>query len=129
MKIKTLVLSNGVLEEKEIHNTLEDLQKIVDGYIEMPYISRVFAENDIDIVINEEGKLIEGMKPEIAIISNHEVLDIVYGNCIFVSHNEDGETTSLTEAQMDIVKEELNRVIVLMNEASFDMFNVRALFI
>ena len=39
--MKTLILSNGKLEEKEIENTLETLQKIVGGYIEVPYISGV----------------------------------------------------------------------------------------
>jgi len=67
--MKVLVLSNGELKEKEINNTLEDLQKIVEGYIEIPYLSEVFNKNEIDIIINEEGKLIDGMRPEIAIVS------------------------------------------------------------
>ena len=66
--MRVLILSNGELQEKEIENTLEELQKIVGGYIEFPFLSRVFNENKINIIINEEGKFIDGLKPEIAII-------------------------------------------------------------
>ena len=38
--MKVLVLSNNKLEVKEIDNTLEELQKIVGGYIEIPYLSK-----------------------------------------------------------------------------------------
>ena len=88
--MKAIVLSNGELTVKEIKNTLEELQGIVGGYIEMPYISKVFLENGIDMVINEEGKYIEGLKPEIAVISKegNAVLDLVMGSCVFVSHDE-----------------------------------------
>ena len=49
------------------------------GYIEIPYLSEVFAKNGIDVIINDEGKFIEGMKPEIAIVKDgtNEVLDVV----------------------------------------------------
>jgi len=110
--MKVLVLSNGELKEKEINNTLEDLQKIVEGYIEIPYLSEVFNKNEIDIIINEEGKLIDGMRPEIAIVSKKRgnILDVVYGNCIFASHNEEGDTIGLTKEQIEIVYDELERL-------------------
>lgn len=112
--MKVLVLSNGELKTKEIENTLEDLQKIVGGYIEMPYLSKVFTDNGIDIIINEEGKFIEGLKPEIAVIGNDgKVLDIVYGNCIFVSHDANGETIELNNKQIKIVMEKLAMNVVL----------------
>ena len=129
MKIKTLVLSNGELEVREIGNELKDLQEIVGGYIEIPPLSKVFAENGIDVIINEEGKLINGMKPEIAIVSGEttQILDIIYGNCIFASHDEEGETVSLTAEQMEIVEEELDIVIGLTNKNTMETFEVRAL--
>ena len=112
--MKVLVLSNGELKIKEIENTLENLQEIVGGYIEMPYLSKVFADNCIDIIINEEGKFIEGLKPEIAVIGNDgKVLDIVYGNCIFVSHDKNGETIELNNKQIKIVMEKLAMDVVL----------------
>lgn len=129
--MKVLVLSNGELKEQEIGNELEDLQKIVGGYIEIPFLSQKFLDNGIDTIINEEGKLIEGMKAEIAIVDEKRgnILDIVYGNCIFASHDEAGETIGLTEKQMQIVTEELETVIELMNKRTFEEFEVRVLFI
>lgn len=129
--MKALVLSNGELKEQEIGNELEDLQKIVGGYIEIPFLSQKFLDNGIDTIINEKGKLIEGMKAEIAIVDEKRgnILDIVYGNCIFASHDEAGETIGLTEAQMQVVSEELETVIELMNKLTLEEFEVRVLFI
>lgn len=129
--MKVLVLSNGELKVQEIGTGLEDLQKIVGGYIEIPFLGHKFRNNDIDVIINEEGKLIEGMKPEIAIVNEAQgnILDIVYGNCIFTSHDEEGNTIGLNEEQIQIVTEELETVIELMNKRTLADFEVRALFI
>lgn len=129
--MKVLVLSNGELKETEIGTELEDLQKIVGGYIEIPFLGDKLCDNGIDVIINEEGKLIEGMKAEIAIVDGKHgnILDIVYGNCIFASHDEDGETIGLNEAQIQIVTEELETVIELMSKKTLDTFDVRVLFI
>lgn len=112
--MKTLILSNGQLEQKEIKNTLEALQEIVGGYIEIPFLSQIFFENDIDIIINEEGKYIEGLKPEIAIVSKESgtILDLVYGTCIFASHDKYGETVALNLEQAEIINKELKDVIL-----------------
>lgn len=129
--MKVLVLSNGELKAQDIGENLEDLQKIVGGYIEIPYLGDTFRSNDIDVIINEEGKLIGGLKPEIAVVNEKQgnILDIVYGNCIFASHDEEGNTVGLTEEQMQIVMEELETVIELMNKRTLEDFEVRALFI
>lgn len=113
--MKVLILSNGELREKDIDNTLEALQQIVGGYIEIPYLSETLAENGIDVIINDEGKFIEGLKPEIAIIKDgtNEVLDVVMGNCIFASHDDEGETTALTDEQIAVVQNELEMIAML----------------
>jgi hypothetical protein len=130
LNMKALVLSNNKFETREIKNTLEDLQEIVGGYIEIPYLSDVFNENGIDIVINEEGKFIDGLKAEIAVIDGEtkQILDVVFGNCIFVSHDEEGETTELTEEQMKVVMRELRMDVVLSYENG-NTFTTKALFI
>lgn len=129
--MKVLVLSNGELKEKEIDNTLEELQKIVGGYIEFPFLGNKFKDNVIDVIINEEGKFIEGLKPEIAVVSEKvgSIMDIVYGNCIFASHDREGNTIALTDKQIEIVKEELETVVELMKKGTLENFEVRALFI
>lgn len=129
--MKVLVLSDCKLEEKDIGTELEDLQEIVGGYIEIPFLGDVFNSNGIDVIINEEGKLIEGLKPEIAIVNeaSGQILDIVYGNCIFASHNEEGETIGLTDEQILIVTKELETIVELMSKRTLKDFEVRALFI
>ena len=129
--MKVLVLSNGEFTEREIKNELKDLQEIVGGYIEIPFLSKKFNNNEIDVIINEEGKFIEGLKPEIAVVDEEKgnILDIVYGNCIFASHDEEGNTTELNENQIRIVKEELEMIIELMNRRTFEEFEARVLFI
>ena len=129
--MKVLVLSNGELKEKEIENTLEELQEIVGGHIEFPFLGNKFKDNIIDVIINDEGKFIEGLKPEIAIVNEKvgNILDIVYGNCIFASHDKEGNTIALSDEQVKVVTEELETVIELMNKNTFENFEVRALFI
>lgn len=113
--MKVLVLSNGVLEIKDVKNCLKDLQEIVGGYIEIPYLSNELYENGIDIIINEEGKFVDGMNKEIVVISNlsSEVIDIIFGNCIFAGHDEYGNTVGLTKNQMEVVGNLLGSSAVL----------------
>ena len=129
--MKVLVLSNGELKQKEIGNALEDLQSIVGGYIEIPFLSRKFNDNMIDIIINEEGKLLDGFIPEIAIVDGetNRILDIIYGNCIFASHDEEGETTELNEEQTAIVLEELKTEVVLYDKNKDKEIMVKVLFV
>ena len=105
--MRVLVLSNGRLEKKEINNSLGELQAIVGGYIEMPYVSKVLSDNGIHIVINEEGKLLEGLRAEIVVANEDNlILDVIYGNCIFVGSNEE-DFTDLTDEQIEVVKKML----------------------
>lgn len=129
--MKVLVLNDGEFTTKEIGNNLEDLQNIVGGYIEIPFLSQKFLEHDIDIIINEEGKFIEGMTPEIAVMKRgtNTILDLVMGNCVFASHDEEGNTISLNDKQTKIVMEELKTDILLSNKEENKMFFVKALFI
>lgn len=79
-------------EKMEIEHTLEKLQELVDGYIEI-----VPANNDKSIlmIVNEEGKL-RGLEPNIWIGNT-----CIVGNVIFVQNRNDGEFHSLTD---DMVK-------------------------
>lgn len=129
--MKVLVLSNGKLEIKEIKNTLEELQKIVGGYIEIPFLSKGFVDNVIDTIINEEGKYVDGLQPEIAIVNSKtkQILDVVYGNCIFASHDIEGNTIALNDKQIEIVKEELDNEVVLYDKNTDKEVVVKVLFV
>lgn len=129
--MQAIVLSGNKLEVKEIENTLEELQKIVGGYIEIPLLGGVFKKHNIDTIINEEGKYIEGLKPEIALINGNtkQILDVVYGSCVFVSHDIDGNTIGLNEEQVKVVMEELKLDITLTYQDNEKEFVVKALFL
>lgn len=107
--MKVLVLTNGNFETKEIGNDVADLQKIVGGYIEIPFLKESLTKNGIDVIINEEGKFIEDLRPEIAVVDRltNKILDVIVGNCIFTSHDEEGETIELNEEQYKVVMNEL----------------------
>ena len=129
--MRVLVLKNGKLQEKEIKNSLEELQSIVGGYIEFPFLGNKFRDNTIDVIINEEGKFIEGLKPEIAMVDGEtkSILDVIYGNCVFASHDEEGNTISLNDEQIRIVMEELQMNVLLSYKDSEKEFVAKALFL
>lgn len=128
--MKALILSNRQFKEQEIKNTLEELQSIVGGYIEFPFISKVFTDNVIDVIINEEGKYIEGLKAEIAVVDGKtkQVLDVIFGNCVFASHDEEGNTIELNDKQTKIVMQELQMDINITYPNGKE-FKVKALFV
>ena len=112
--MKVIVLSGNKLEERNIENNLETLQEIVDGYIETPMISEILRDNDIIPVINEEGKFIEGLKPEIAICDRSGmILDMVFGNIIFVGFDGVEDFTDLTDKQVRTIKSELKQFAIV----------------
>jgi hypothetical protein len=131
MKIRAITLSNGELEVTEVTNTLENFQGIVGGYIEIPLISKIFKQHSIDVVINGEGKYIEGLRPEIAIVGKetNTTLDVVYGNCVFVSHDEVGNTVELNDEQIEVVVEELKLSAMLHDNENEKDFLVKVLLV
>lgn len=132
MKIRVITLIDGELEVTEVTNTLETIQGIVGGYIEIPLISKVLKQHNIDVVINGEGKYVEGLRPEIALVGKetNSVLDIVYGNCVFVSHDEIGNTVGLNDEQIEVVTEELKLSAMLHEDGEIKKdFLVRVLLV
>ena len=125
--MKVLVLNNGTFEKKEIDNTLEALQTEVGGYIEIPFLFENFYNNGIDIIINEEGKFIDGLNIEIAVVHQGKIVDIVFGNIVFASHDEEGNTIGLTEEQIDFVMQALYCQMIIGNEKRMEL--VRVLYI
>lgn len=104
--MRTLLLSDAKVIEKEISNTLAALQKEVGGYIEIPYIGEEFKRNNICIIVNENGKHI-GLETEIVLINEEGyIVDNVVGNCLFTGFN--GENfVGLNDIQINII----NRVL------------------
>lgn len=97
-QMRVLVAMDGNdLEERMIDNKLETFQKIVEGNIECPYIY-----DKIDVILNEEGKIIE-LPERFAIVRGDRVLDNICGNVIFCGHDNKGNFKSLTDKQIEFV--------------------------
>ena len=75
----------------EIENNLSTLQKYVGGLIDI-----VEIEEDVDIIINDEGKLL-GLSPNLVL---YEFRDIIVGDFLVVGQ-ENGETISLSEEKIE----------------------------
>lgn len=82
--------------EIEIEDKLEILQTLVDGLIEV-----VELTPGIDMICNEEGKLI-GLEENINLD-----YDIIVGDVIICSHDNEGNFVGLSDEQKKIVDREL----------------------
>lgn len=78
----------------EITPTLENYQKIVNGYIECIY---PFDDN-VGLICNEEGKF--GEEPNRALYHDGRVYDVVFGTFLVVGLTED-DFQSLTDEQAE----------------------------
>lgn len=98
--IKKVIDKNFSVEDMELN--LESMQKFVEGSIEIPYLTKELDEKGIDVVINSEGKITHRDSPNIIIIDNKngKIVDIVCGNVLFTSHDEEGKTIGLNDKQV-----------------------------
>ncbi len=98
--IKVLVRRAGQEPTVEIiENDLRSKQKLVGGYIEMPY-NPDFSEG-LQIVCNEEGKFAEDPKPNVY----WGDYDVIFGDIFFVGIDDEGSDISLTPDQIDEAKQ------------------------
>ena len=98
--IRVLVVEPGEKPyEKEIRNTLEELQKWVDGYIEVVYP----FDDQVCIICNEEAKL-DGLELNRGLYDDEgNMYDVICGRFIVAGLTED-DFGSLTEEQMNAVE-------------------------
>lgn len=96
-KIKVLIVEPAYDPYvKEIYNTLQEKQKIVGGLIEF-----IALENNVDLICNDEGKMLNLEMNKI--ITN----DVICGTFI-IAGQEKGNTISLTEEQIKKYKKYFN---------------------
>ena len=80
----------------DLMNDLDSLQKAVSiGAPEQGLIEFVYLEDNVSLLLNEEGKLI-GLEPNRRLGN-----DILVGVVYVVAENAEGELISLTEAQQE----------------------------
>lgn len=88
----------------EIENSLKAKQDYVGGLIQ------VLTIEDIDIICNDEGKLM-GLLPNRALFDESgEIIDIFVGNILAVRHNDEGEFTSIHPEDIRIINKYLKPV-------------------
>ena len=81
----------------DIENSLEAKQKYVGGLIQ------VVSLDDVDIICNDEGKLM-GLPVNRAIVDDDEnVLDVIVGDIICLRHDEEGEFRSILENDLQTI--------------------------
>lgn len=81
-----------------IKNELEELQKIVGGYIETLDFTR---EDNVTIICNEEGK-INGLPLNRSLAHEGEIWEIIAGTMIIVGDDyENGQFIGLTDEQAE----------------------------
>lgn len=88
-------------EAREIDGSLESFQKIVGGYIEA--VRRVGLPQGMDLFVNEEGRL-HGM-PFNRYVAGFDLL----GPIVIAASDDEGETTSLSDDQIDFAIDLLKR--------------------
>lgn len=94
--------------------TLEQKQQIVQGRIELCTLIPKLEQQNIDIWLNEEGKL-NGLPPTILVFKSgtDEILELFYGNILFTSYDGKGNTIGLNDIQIQTVKKLFKKCAVL----------------
>ena len=85
---------------REIEDTLESLQSIVGGYIEVVYP----FDDPVGVICNDEGKLI-GLQPNRALYHNGEIYDLLVGTVIVAGLGAE-DFCSLTD---DLIEKYMNK--------------------
>lgn len=122
-KRKVMVLDAvlGKLEEKEIVNNFKAIQYEVGGNFEIPYLDNTLNKNGIDTYINEDGKFLT--LPISACILDEEdtIQDVIMGNVLFSTHDEKGDTISLSDKQVEVIRDICKNQVLIgpsLNELS-----------
>ena len=94
------------IEVSEGENQLKDMQNYIGGHIEIPYIKKIFNDNEILVILNEEGKLLN-LEPTCILKKDEQIYDTLNGNVLFLGE-ESENIIGLNEKQINIIKNEIN---------------------
>lgn len=127
IKVKGLILNPNKEDGSLTIETLEvdsldytDIQKIVEGTFDIPFLSEKLSENNIDCFINDEGKFLDVGISAVIVDEKRNIIDYIKGNMLLIGHNEEGETIGLTDKQLDYIKknyiETISNIIISNGE-------------
>ena len=104
---------------EEVDNlNLKYLQSKVGGYIELVSWYNQLSDLNIDMWINEEGKFMQGLLPTFIVVdSKDEIKDIIMGDVVFTSSDNEGNTIGLNDIQAQKIKRIFRKTAVLNSGA------------
>ena len=103
----------------EIANTLVDKQKYVGGYIEVISIDGV-----IDLICNEEGKLLHLPVNRAFVDDNGEVLDVIVGDILVVRHNDEGDFVDVHENDLETIIKHLRPCQIIGERGGYTVVRI-----
>ena len=119
MKFLFLDVYNNKLKTVEA-NGLDDYYKLI-GCRTIDIVRRKIGDVDVEIVIDDEGALINNAKPSAVDIVGEIAL---YGNLLVASGRvtDDGELTELTQDEIDVIEENVAEVTTGFYKEPFKIF-------
>ncbi len=90
---------------EEIENSLEAKQRFVDGHIQV-----ISLTDEIDLVLNDEGKLDSLPLNRVWLGKDGNILDILVGNVLACRFDSEGDFTSILESDIPVILERLPAV-------------------
>ena len=119
MKFLFLDVYNNKLKTVEA-NGLDDYYKLI-GCRTIDIVRRKIGDIDVEIVIDDEGALINNAKPSAVDIVGEIAL---YGNLLVASGRvtDDGKLTELTQDEIDAIKENVAEVTTNFYKEPFKIF-------
>ena len=119
MKFLFLDVYNNKLKTVEA-NGLDDYYKLI-GCRTIDIVRRKIGDIDVEIVIDDEGVLVNNPKPSAVDIVGKIAL---YGNLLVASGRvtDDGELTELTQDEIDAIKENVAEVTTNFYKEPFKVF-------
>lgn len=102
LKLTASLPLNKKVSVKELDGELESLQAEVQGTIDFFEIS--YGGKNFDIILNDEGKMI-GLEPNIAIIHEGEIVDLIMGDVLIMKVDEEGATMGLSDEEISVLSE------------------------
>ena len=105
--------TDGNAAVKDIKGDLKSLQTEVGGLITLANYYEELEDQGIDIFADDEGLLKDNPKTTLIITDKKnrmKILTCLVGNLIFVSHDDECNTTGLTDEQINFIKAHLKQL-------------------
>lgn len=99
---------------EEMSNTLKAEQEFVGGYI-----SAISLTDEIDIIVNEEGKLQDLPINRAWVDDKGKILDLIVGNVCACRHDDNGNFTSILDSDIPVIIKHLPAIMVILDTTVF----------